>query len=152
MDQTQTFDTTEWLTFKLTEKEKIEKGEELVEFKNKLDRANAELANIKKKLGGEIKVLETELDAVFSILNAGEEARKVECKKEINYTTETTSFYFKGELMKERKIDYEERQTQLKLVSPPPASAMASEVDAQNAGNYSAKEEVSKLTDAFGDI
>lgn len=100
--------------FKLTEKEIVALSQDQVQLHLEKGRKESELARIKSRFKAELEEIEGQLNANYEKIEKGE-SRKVTCTKVVNFTSKMVMFIHEGVLLRERKMNEEEAQLELKM-------------------------------------
>lgn len=120
------------IVFKLTEAEFAKFGKEQAHLQREYFQLEADFVDVKSKWKARLSLKDEELRLVRNIILAGEEIRNVECEAHYNYSDGSVKYYFEKELVEERAMSAEERQTS---IDEPIDASYEEEADDEFAGD-----------------
>ena len=101
------------LKFKLTDKEKLEKGNLLATLSRQIAVVDGVLKQAKSRHKADSAELKNQFEAAVSCLSTGTEHREVECEEVRDYEAKRVSYLYEGEVMEERPMRQDEMQLRI---------------------------------------
>lgn len=95
------------------------KGKDAADKAQLIGETEREFDSVKKRFKGKIETQESDLADVLRTIREGEEVRLVECIERKDYQRHIVEYIYEGEVMEERAMTIDERQTEMKLVENP---------------------------------
>lgn len=101
------------LKFKLSDKEKLAKGELLADLDGQLAAVEADFERAKDKHKSVAGGLETQITRAMQCIRTGTEMREVECDEVLDYDAGTVEYVYEGVTMEKRAMRHDERQLRI---------------------------------------
>lgn len=96
--------------FELTEKDRVEKSNQLGELFHEKSELTTELEVTKNRINPQVKDLDGRISHVLGLFDVGRELRTVECMEKFDYATDKVEYIFEGEVMDSRAMNDADRQ------------------------------------------